>query len=225
VAITSCWAAKGGAGTTVVVAGIALARKGPTILVDLDGDLPAVLGLPEPAGQGLAEWFTSDARPTAVLHLAIAVNPSIHLIPRGAGVIDPAATRWPELADWFAGDRRHFVVDCGSAPPPLELAAAARRDGSGPRRELLVTRPCYLALRRACALGARPDGLIVVGGRDQSLGPGDAARSLGVPVLAQVADDPAVARAVNAGLLAVRVPGSLLRPLRAVTRPIQRVAA
>ena len=57
VPVTVCWAAKGGSGTTVVAATIALACPTDSLLVDLDGELPAVLGLPEPAGQGVADWL------------------------------------------------------------------------------------------------------------------------------------------------------------------------
>ena len=36
--VTICWAAKGGSGTTVVTAALALSSASPTLLVDLDGD-------------------------------------------------------------------------------------------------------------------------------------------------------------------------------------------
>ena len=225
-AIISCWAAKGGVGCTVVAAGIALAARGRTIIVDLAGDMPAALGLPEPAGQGLAEWLSSDAPAHAALHLAVEVDASTRLIARGAAPIDAAAPRWAELASWMADERRQFVVDCGSCPPPRALAATADAEGgAGGRRELLVTRPCYLALRRAIGLGARPDGVIVVDDRDHSLDRHDVARSIGAPVVAEVSTDPAVARAVDAGLLAVRVPASLLRPLRPIVAQGRRAAA
>ena len=64
-AIITCWALKGGSGTTVVAAGIALGGPG-AVLVDLDGELPAALGIAEPAGQGLTEWLGSDAPPSAI---------------------------------------------------------------------------------------------------------------------------------------------------------------
>ena len=61
-----CWSAKGGSGTTVVAAALALvlARQQPTTLVDLAGDIPAALGLPQPSGPGVADWLAS---PTADL--------------------------------------------------------------------------------------------------------------------------------------------------------------
>ncbi len=61
--VTACWSLKGGSGTTVVAAGLALSiqrRIGrPVLLVDLAGDLPAALGLPEPTGPGVAEWLAA----------------------------------------------------------------------------------------------------------------------------------------------------------------------
>ena len=50
--LLSCWALKGGVGTTVVTAalGLTLNRAGhDVLLVDLAGDLPATLGLPASA--------------------------------------------------------------------------------------------------------------------------------------------------------------------------------
>ena len=64
--VTLCWAAKGGSGTTVVAASFALNSTHPSVLVDLDGELPAALGLPEPDRPGVAEWLATDsARRTA----------------------------------------------------------------------------------------------------------------------------------------------------------------
>lgn len=47
----------------------------------------------------------------------------------------------------------------------------------------------------------------------RALGPADLEECLGVPVTAEVAVDPAVARAVDAGLLATRLPRRLSRDL------------
>ena len=59
--LTVCWSAKGGSGTTVVAAALALGSPTDSLLIDLDGELPAALGVPEPSGQGLSDWFASDA--------------------------------------------------------------------------------------------------------------------------------------------------------------------
>jgi hypothetical protein len=81
---------------------------------------------------------------------------------------------------------------------------------------LLVLRPCYLALRRAVASSLRPSGVVLVEEAGRALGRRDVESALGVPVRAVVAHDPRIARAVDAGLLARRLPGLLERPLRHV---------
>ena len=223
--VTTCWSVKGGAGTTVIAAGLGLACPEPVTLIDLQGELPAALGLPEPAGQGLADWFSSDAPPAAIDDLAFDAGRSLRVVHRGVGAVEPDHERWAELAAWLAATLRPFVVDAGSAPPPPALAAAGRGDDDVGRRELLVVRPCYLTLRRACILVARPDGVIVVDDHHHALTSTDVARSIGAPVVAEVAVDPAIARAVDAGLLAARVPQSLVRPLRHVLVTAERTAA
>ena len=83
-------------------------------------------------------------------------------------------------------------------------------------RSLLVLRPCYLALRRAVACAVRPSGVVLVAEAGRAITADDVADSLGVPVVAEVVVTDAVARAVDAGLLASRLPRSLLRDLRTV---------
>src|SRR5437588_715537 len=56
----ACWSVKGGSGTTVISAALALslaAAGHDVLLADLAGDLPAALGIPEPDGPGLADWL------------------------------------------------------------------------------------------------------------------------------------------------------------------------
>jgi hypothetical protein len=61
---------------------------------------------------------------------------------------------------------------------------------------------------------ARPTGIVLVTEPGRALGARDVERAIGAPVVAEVPYDPAVARAVDAGLLATRLPGSIARPLR-----------
>src|SRR5438105_1478067 len=79
---------------------------------------------------------------------------------------------------------------------------------------LLVIRPCYLALRRALDAPLRPSGVVLVSEEGRSLGRADVEDVLGVPVRAEIRVDPAVARAVDAALLAGRLPRGLERALR-----------
>ena len=204
--VTVCWSAKGGSGTTVVAATLALACPTDSLLVDLDGELPAVLGLPEPSGQGIADWLASDAPAPALADLATPVDRTTSLVPRGSVAPDQHSARWSELAGWLGG-RANAVVDAGTGPPPAELLSEGVRS-------LLVTRACYLALRRAAALPCRPDGVVLVAEPDAPCGHRDVERAVGVPVVASVSLDPAIARAVDAGLLAARLPRVLQRELR-----------
>jgi hypothetical protein len=206
VAVTVCWSAKGGSGTTVVAATLALATATDSLLIDLDGELPAVLGLPEPAGQGIADWLACDAPPRALADLAVEVNGSTQLVPRGTLPVDRCSSRWPDLAVWLAERPYTVVVDSATGDPPNPLGDIGRG--------LLVTRACYLALRRAVAMPWRPDGVVLVAEPGRALHVPDVERAIGVPVVATISHDPAVARAVDAGLLAARLPRLLQRELR-----------
>jgi hypothetical protein len=211
----TCWSVKGGSGTSVVAASLALvlarsaaATPAPVTLVDLDGDAPAVLGLAPPSGPGVVQWLGSDADPLALDHLAIEGAPGLRVVPRGPGPI-PAAARWPLLAQHLAGGPAPAVVDAGSAgPPPGSLADAGT--------SVLVIRPCYLALRRAAGLPLRPDVVVMIDEPGRALRRRDVESVLGVKVRAHLELDPAVARAVDAGLLAGRLPAQLAHGLRRV---------
>jgi hypothetical protein len=204
--ISVCFAAKGGTGTTVVVASMGLGARRPTWLIDAAGDLPAVLGVAEPDGPGLLDWLRSDAPPNRLDALAPEVSADIRLLPRGTPGPAPA-DRWAALAAWLADRRTDAVVDAGMSPP-AELVAVADRT-------LLVTRACYLALRAAVRQHTPATGVVLVAEPGRALGAGDIEAALGLPVVATVLVDPAVARAVDAGLLASRLPGGMRRAMRA----------
>ncbi|CAN5733632.1 hypothetical protein BH20ACT1_BH20ACT1_10470 [soil metagenome] len=212
--LIACWSAKGGSGTTVVSVALAtvLARSSPSgaLLVDLEGDVPAVLGLADPSGPGLGEWLSSgDTVPAdALSRLEIPAPGGLHLLPTGGS--DTVGTGRAEvLAALLAADPRPVVADCGCLPqgPALAVAAAASLS-------LLVLRPCYLSLRRALKAPLQPSGVILVSEAGRSLGRSDVESVLGVPVRAVIGMDPAVARAVDAGLLPTRLPRGLERALR-----------
>jgi len=202
-----CWSAKGGSGTTVVAAGLALAHPGPTLLVDLDGDLPATLGIGEPDLPGVHDWLTANAPAERLAKLEIPLTERAHLL--AAGTPAPAGPgRWEALARHFADDPRHVVVDIGTHHPPPALAAAAEHI-------FVVTRNCYLALRAFVRRPGPATGVIVVEERGRSYRADDIEHALGVPVAATVLHDPAVARAADAGLMLGRVPGALRHALAA----------
>ena len=218
--LVACWSPKGGSGTTVTAAlvGLVLARRARSaraMLADLSGDLPAVLGVPEPAGPGLADWLAAPAEvgPEALARLEVDVGPSLGLLPLGAGPAGAGCSRRAAaLTDHFVLDGRLVVADCGSAErsPGLELAAGATLS-------LVVVRACYLALRRVLAAPVRPTGVVLVDEPERSLRKRDVEDVLGLPVWAEIPRDSAVARAVDAGLLSARVP-------RVAERALERVS-
>jgi hypothetical protein len=221
--VIACWSAKGGAGTTVVATSLALvlarAPDREVLLVDLAGDAPAALGLTAAVEAGLVDWLAADADVPAdgLARLELPVVAGLSVLPRGRGRIDGPA-RFDLLARVLGGDRRTVVVDCGrvvgpSAPGPgfvdlgLELARCATHS-------LLVTRSCYLALRHAGDAPLRPSGVVLLVEPGRALDAADVESVVGAPIVAQVSVDPAVARAVDAGLLTSRLPRGLERALR-----------
>jgi hypothetical protein len=208
---TLCWSAKGGCGTTVVASALAVlsARSAPTTLLDLGGDVPAALGLAEPGEPGVGDWLTATrARPEALWNLAVEAADGLRVVPLGTPpVTGPIA--WERLADACAAAPGLVVVDAGPTPPP---PVAHRRA----LQSLVVTRSCYLALRKGARCQGLATGAIMVREPNRALGPTEVMHALGVPVLAELVWDPAVARAVDSGLLASRLPQSLVRQLQRV---------
>ncbi len=101
--------------------------------------------------------------------------------------------------------------------PGLVLAAAngERFDlvvHDGPSEEginLLVVRPCYLSLRQAVNLGVAAAGVVMVAEPGRALDAHDIAALLGLPVIATIPVRAEIARAVDAGVLADRLPEPL----------------
>lgn len=214
--VITCWSVKGGSGTTVVAAALALRLSRvspPAVIADLAGDVPAALGQPDRVGPGLADWLAAgpDVADDALARLGTEVRPGLTLL--GAGNI---ASRGATAADGerlIAAlsrlDARNVVVDAGSVRSDLALALAASSE-----RSLLVVRPCFLALRRAVAAPIRPSAVVLIDEHNRTLGAGDIEDVLGRPVVT-VPWDAQIARAVDAGLLGSRVPKPLDRALRA----------
>jgi len=210
--LVACWSAKGGVGTTVVAASLALqiaqdAASG-AVLADLAGDAPVVLGLAEPTSPGLAGWLAAgdDVPADALARIEVDVAPGLRLLPRGRDRLQPH--RAPVLAAVLERSPRVTVADCGRAGAAAVDTIIARA-----RPSLLVTRRCYVALRRAARAPLRPTGVVVVNEPGRVLSNADVCTVVRAPVVAEIEIDPAVARQVDAGLQAGRLPRSL-QPLR-----------
>ena len=206
-----CWSVKGGSGTTVVASTLALvhAEKSPrgALIVDLAGDVPAVLGLAEPSGIGISEWFAQNDNSSriALQSIAIQATANLQLISRGSGQI-VANANFSELAASLATFDLPVVVDAGCGVVPTELLARASSS-------LLITRPCYLSLRRAAQLNVAPTGVVLINEPGRALGKRDVESVIGAPVIAEITFDATISRAVDAGLLASRLPGMLAKQL------------
>ena len=217
----SLWTLKGGAGCSVTTAllGLHHAKRHPVdgaVLVDLSGDLAMVLGCPEPTA-GLADWLRAGGTgpPNALARLAVDVGPGLRLVGRGAGPLpdtDPPAAVLRQL-DAFPG---LVAVDAGLVSGSGDRGALASWFAAHATRSILVTRPCYLALSRVDRAPLVPSAVVVVREQGRALGDADVAGAVGAPVVADLAVDPAIARAVDAGLLASRVSGRVHRALDAV---------
>ena len=229
------WSAKGGVGTTVTAAMLASAMSSPpgALLVDLAGDLARAVGAPEPTA-GVTELLAAlapatspeaeaalAAGPELISRAEVGVAPGVGLLGRGAaGAPNPRGAE--RLADLLTADPRAVVVDAGTlgrTTPP-----SAREEVAGTFLEragscLLVTRPCYLALRAtSTALSTWPaDGCILLTEKDRALKAADVPAVLGIPVVAEVPVAARVARSVDAGLLLQRGDAASVRALAGAT--------
>lgn len=199
-----CWSVKGGSGTTVVAATLAIILASRSSdgahVVDLAGDLPATLGMAEPAGLGVSDWLMSpgDVDPDSIENLLIPANSSLSLLPRGNTPIGQSV-RFELLAQTLSDMERPVVVDAGSGAARSPLITYAKKS-------YLVIRPCYLALRSASSLEQKPTGIILITEDGRALGRHDVEAVIGAPVVAEIPYETSIARAVDAGLLSGRLP-------------------
>jgi hypothetical protein len=215
VVVIVCWSVKGGNCTTVVAAALALVlaqhHEAGARLIDMSGDTPSALGMSEPASEGISEWLSATDHPgaEALNNLMLPVTAHLGVIPRGRNIIVPSLVnpdRLRDLALAITESDLPTIVDAGSGLATIPILLHATRS-------LLIIRPCYLALRRASLLTTPPHGAIVITEPGRALGVHDIESVVGAPVLAEIPFDPAIARAVDAGLLAGRVPTLLAKHL------------
>ncbi len=210
--IITVHATKGGQGVTTITAalGILHAQAGHrTLLIDTGGDLPAILGKPEPLSVGLSDYlidpnFTLD-------DITVTVGENLDVVTRGTGPI-AFTTYTYGLITGGLGEYDTVIIDGGTnnANPWNEHA----------HETVFVTRPCYLAVRRAIHLPRRPSHVVLINEPGRALSVHDIEVVLGVPVTATIPVDIDTARIIDAGLLATRLPQHIHRALRPIVTNI-----
>ena len=219
--LVALWSAKGGSGTSVFTAACALVlardahdagRAHGVRIADLAGDQPAIFNLGTDPELGLADWLAAgpEAPTDALDRLLVEVTAGIGLLPWGGR--DPAAAPPAEAGAALAVALGHgsvtTLVDCGTARDPASRALVEVADVS-----LVVLRGCYLALRRAVhepALAATA-GAVLLEEPGRALSAREVSEVFDLPVLARVPVKSLIARSVDAGVLAGRLPDPLAR--------------
>jgi hypothetical protein len=109
-----------------------------------------------------------------------------------------------------------LVIDAGHHAERFRDQTEAGTTDSVRCTEVVVTRACYLSLRPARRSRTPVDAVVLVAEPGRTLSGRDVQRALGAPLVATIPWDPAVARAIDAGVSAASIP----RPLRRLGRTL-----
>lgn len=197
---------KGGSGTSVVAASLAIVSSSTTrtLLIDLAGDQAAILGLPEPHA-GLSDWVNEMTHHNFD-EILIDCDNNLFLAPAGTFDFDILTVNaWKNLAQALArkvDDGFNIVIDFGTQEIPLAISRF-------PHQHYIVTRPCYLSLRRAVNLEKTFSGVVVIREPDRVLTTSDVESVLKLRCVAEVPYSREISRRVDSGLLKSRLPASL----------------
>jgi hypothetical protein len=215
--VVAVWSVKGGVGVTSVAALLAIAqveRAEEALLIDLCGDVAGLLGVEESQlGPGMVDWCAmTQPDPHALARVEVEARRGLRFVPRGECELigDPA-----HLIDVLTKTQRNVIIDCGV----ISGASTFQRDVvTMVPTSLLVVRECFLNLRAAQQSTIVPTGVVVVKETRRHLGRSDVEAVTNAPVLAELAVDPSIARAIDAGLARSRLPRPLLRAMGRVLR-------
>ena len=214
--ITALYATKGGQGVTTTTAALALltAHAGHrTLLVDTGHDLPAALGLPDDTDQPeLAEYLEPASR-TTLADIITPVAENLDIISRGTAPIVFSTHTYGLLVGGL-GLYDQVIIDTTDTAYAWTLHVDHR---------VLVTRPCYLALRRS-TITPRPTHVVLINEPGRALDAKDIEAVTAVPVTATIPYETGIARTIDAGLLTTRLPRTLTRALRPLVAAINDTA-
>ena len=271
------WSLKHGVGTTVAAAALALhwaqnTEEG-TLLVDLCGDLPYALGVPEPDKPGISDWLAAgdDLESDVLGRLEVNVATGLHMLTRGRRPY-PEDAQFDSLARQLSADHRNVIIDCGcvwthqmnwtkrnqsrrqqssfeeTAIKPNGSSGAQSKNGASVAQgwqhpiqnpnaavarflieaadhSLLVSRSCFLALRRIARSPYQPSGIILMYEDGRALVASDIADLGSCPIVLQIEMDVAIGRALDAGLLITRLPQRLDKALAKLKLPSETQAS
>lgn len=261
------WSLKQGVGTTVAATALALHwalnTEDGALLVDLCGDIPYALGIPEPDKPGISDWLAAgeDLESDVLGRLEVNAATGLQILTRGRRPY-PKDAQFGTLARQLAADSRNVVIDCGcvwthqmnwnkrdqgnnqgsnqgkeekvddwndsNTGSTHSTEAAARFLIEAANHSLLVTRSCFLALRRIARSPHQPSGIILMHEEGRALVASDIADLGNCQIVLQIEMDVAIGRALDAGLLISRLPQRLDKALAKLklpsTKPIAKAA-
>ncbi len=211
--ITILSSPKGGSGTSVVAASLAIVSSSscPTLLVDLAGDQAAIMGLPEPP-VGLNDWANGMTH-REFNEILITCKDNLQLAPSGSSAVEIFSTSaWANLArELMQRESNGFniIIDFGRVELPLAFQKLACT-------HYMVTRPCYLSLRRAVNTEQKFSGVIVVQEHGRVLTTSDVESVMKLKCVAEIPNSSDISRRVDSGLLKSRLPS----PLQSALAPL-----
>lgn len=217
---TAVWSVKGGAGSSVVAVALASMWSATSpfgsLLVDCDGDIPAMVGSVEPNGPGITEWLhaESDVPIAALDRLQLSLAEQVSLLPKGKRSLKKSE-RSGEFLQYLQQQSASVVIDLGVVDHNSEFALEVLAMAS---RSVLVLRSCFVTLRRALALDLSPTDIVLIEEPQRALCRGDVEDVLGQKLSTVVPFDPAIARCVDAGLLLAKLPEQLRKTVCHVVR-------
>lgn len=215
--VVAVWSVKGGVGVTSVAGLLAIGqaeRAEETVLVDLCGDVPLVLGCDDqPVSPGISEWAALE-NPSAQALDRIKINARISLdyVPLGA---EPLANLEPLVPTLRGGAMA--IVDCGVVVDPSSPIGQVVANAD---QSILVARECFLTLRAVQNSAIESTGVIVIKEDHRFLGRPDVEAAARAPVLAEIAADRTITSALDAGLARATLPRRLIRSMGKVVQHV-----
>ena len=214
------WSIKGGVGTSVSAAAVAIRladEERDVVLVDLEGDQPALLGMmsSEADIHGLGDWLRGETESDDIVALCEQVKPGMvqdgsvwsdcrKLLRRGADIADNTDPQKIVDALSCLAQSHDVIVDGG-----LDRLCV-RSLITGPHHTAVcVLQPCYLALSRAPTVIGPYDEILLVVPPGRALRKSDIMAALGANNVERIPWDPRVGRAVDAGTIVSMLPPPL----------------